>query len=103
MPLKIPMDWNVYMIECQDGSIYTGIAKDVAARYAQHAAGKGARYTRSHPPRRLLCTIPAPDQSAALKEEYRIKQLPPERKRQLAQIHASSIVHAVQPRHAHAR
>ena len=48
------MAWFVYLVECQDGSIYTGIAVDVDKRYAEHAAGKGARYTRSHPPRRLL-------------------------------------------------
>jgi putative endonuclease len=46
--------WYVYLIECRDGSVYTGIATDVARRHAEHAAGKGARYTRSHPPLRLL-------------------------------------------------
>jgi putative endonuclease len=63
------------MIECTDGSIYTGIAIDVAARYAAHTSGKGARYTRSHPPLRLLASIAYPDKSAALKAEYRIKRL----------------------------
>ena len=67
--------WNVYLIECRDGSIYTGIAIDVSARYAAHAAGKGARYTRAHPPARLLGTVEYPDRSSALKAEYRIKQL----------------------------
>ena len=45
--------WYLYLIECTDGSIYTGIAVEVAARYAAHVQGKGARYTRSHPPRQL--------------------------------------------------
>jgi putative endonuclease len=67
--------WTLYMIECLDGSIYTGIALDVAARYAAHAAGRGARYTRAHPPARLLASIEYPDHSSALKAEYRIKQL----------------------------
>ena len=67
--------WFIYLIECLDGSIYTGIALDVAARYALHASGKGARYTRSHPPARLLCTLEFPDRSTASKAEYRIKQL----------------------------
>lgn len=67
--------WTLYLIECVDGSIYTGIAIDVAARYATHAAGKGARYTRAHPPARLLATIAYPDHSSALKAEYRVKQL----------------------------
>lgn len=69
------MAWFLYLIECTDGSIYTGITVDVAARYAAHAAGKGARYTRSHPPLRLLATVEYPDRSAASKAEYRMKQL----------------------------
>ena len=67
--------WTLYLIECRDGSIYTGITIDVAARYAAHTAGKGARYTRAHPPARLLACIEYPDHSSALKAEYRIKQL----------------------------
>ena len=76
-PVKPTRDgaWTLYMIECLDGSIYTGITVDVAARYAAHAAGKGARYTRAHPPARLLATLDYPDHSSALKAEYRIKQL----------------------------
>lgn len=72
--------WFLYLIECQDGSIYTGIARDVAARYALHAQGKGARYTRSHPPARLLASLEFPDHSSALKAEYKIKQLKPKEK-----------------------
>ncbi|KRA19911.1 MULTISPECIES: GIY-YIG nuclease family protein [unclassified Lysobacter] len=75
--------WHVYLIECRDGSVYTGIAVDVDRRYAQHAAGKGARYTRSHPPLRLLNSFAYPDRSTALRAEYAIKQLSPERKRAL--------------------
>nr|WP_306673880.1 GIY-YIG nuclease family protein [Tahibacter caeni] len=72
------------MIECRGGSIYTGITNDVAARYDAHAAGKGARYTRSRPPQRLLAVFAMADKSAALCEERRIKQLSPARKRALA-------------------
>lgn len=67
--------WFVYLIECAGGSIYTGIAVDVAARYAMHASGKGAKYTRSHPPLRLLATIEQGSRSEASKMEYRVKQL----------------------------
>ena len=74
----------MYLIECADGSIYTGIAIDVAARYAAHARGQGARYTRAHPPARLLATQAFPDRSSASKAEYRIKQLKPAEKRLLA-------------------
>lgn len=77
------MAWFVYLIECKDRSIYTGIAIDVDARYAAHVRGKGARYTRSHPPRRLLAAIEYPDRSAASKAEYQIKRLFPRDKRAL--------------------
>jgi putative endonuclease len=69
------MGWFLYVIECRDGSLYTGIAVDPEARYAVHCAGKGARYTRSHPPRKLLVTVSFPDRSSASKEEYRVKQM----------------------------
>lgn len=74
--------WFLYLIECLDGSIYTGIAIDVAARFAAHASGKGARYTRTHPPARVLVSVEYPDRSSALKAEYRIKQLKPAAKRE---------------------
>ena len=77
------MAWFVYLIECVDGSVYTGVAVDVAKRYAVHAAGKGSRYMRSNPPARLLASFEYPDRSGALKAEYLIKQLSPEQKRQL--------------------
>lgn len=67
--------WFLYMIECQDGSIYTGITVNVTARYAVHKNGTGARYMRSHPPKRLLTIVDYPDRSAASKAEYAIKQL----------------------------
>jgi len=76
--------WFVYLIECADGSIYTGIAIDVEARYAAHKAGTGARYTRAHPPARLLGYEAHPDRSSASKAEYRIKQLTAAEKRLLA-------------------
>lgn len=83
--------WSVYLIECRDGSIYTGIAIDVAARYAAHLRGRGARYTRAHPPARLLASQPFPDRSSALKAEYRIKQLPAAEKRALAAMLAGQM------------
>ncbi len=80
------MAWFVYLIECRDGSIYTGIAVDVAARYAAHASGKGSRYMRAHPPVRLLAVFEYPDRSAASSAEYRIKQLSAREKRSLARM-----------------
>ncbi len=49
--------WFLYLIECADGALYTGIALDPAARYAQHQMGKGAKYTRANPPLRLIGTM----------------------------------------------
>lgn len=76
-------DWFVYLIECRDESLYTGIATDVDRRYALHVAGKGARYTRSHPPRRLLARFGFPDRATASRAEYAIKQLTAAQKRAL--------------------
>ena len=75
------MAWYLYMIECEDGSIYTGITVDVTARYSAHVSGKGARYTRSHPPRRLLCSVEYADRSTALKAEGQMKRLTASEKR----------------------
>jgi putative endonuclease len=73
----------VYLILCRSNAIYTGIALDVAARYAQHVAGTGARYTRANPPRRLLARFACPNQSAAGKLEAAIKRLSAAEKRKL--------------------
>ena len=73
--------WYLYLLECTDGSIYTGITVDVARRYAAHAAGRGARYTRSHPPLRLLASFEHADRSSASKAEYAMKQLSVSEKR----------------------
>lgn len=77
------MSWFVYLLECSNGSIYTGIAVDVAARFALHQQGKGARYTRSFPPLRVLHVMEYPDRSSASRAEYRIKQLSASQKRAL--------------------
>lgn len=84
-PLPAARPWFVYLIECRDGSVYTGITTDVAARYAVHVAGKGARYTRAHPPLRLLASEMHADRSAAARAEYRIKRLSPKEKRAYAE------------------
>ncbi len=86
------MSWYLYLLECIDGSLYTGITVDVPARYAAHAAGKGARYTRSRPPLRLLAVFEMADRSAALREEWRIKRLSAQGKRALAESQASTAV-----------
>ncbi len=76
-------DWWVYMLECADGTLYTGVARDVAARLAQHNAGRGARYTRGRRPVQLVRVEPAANRSAALRRECAIKRLPTAAKRAL--------------------
>lgn len=76
--------WAVYLIECADGRVYTGIARDPHTRYAKHLSGKGARFTRSNPPRALLGWVWVADKSAALRLEMAWKKLP--RKQRLAAL-----------------
>ncbi|MCS6509890.1 GIY-YIG nuclease family protein [Burkholderia thailandensis] len=78
------MSWYLYLIECADGSVYTGITTDVAARFAQHAQGKGARYTRARKPKAVLASFELADRSSASRAEYRVKRLTPMQKRALA-------------------
>lgn len=72
--------WHLYLLLCGDGSYYAGITTDVAARFQAHAAGKGARYTRSHPPLRVLGSRAYPDRASASRAEWQIKRLPRDRK-----------------------
>jgi putative endonuclease len=75
--------WYVYLLLCRNGAIYTGIARNVAARHAQHIAGTGARYTRANPPRRLLAKFACVNQSDACRMEAAIKKLAAVDKRKL--------------------
>lgn len=67
--------WWVYILRCADGTLYTGIAADVAKRAAAHNSGKGAKYTRGRRPVEVVYREAQPDQSAALRREYAIKRL----------------------------
>jgi putative endonuclease len=70
----------VYVVRCADDTLYTGIARDVAARIAQHDAGKGARYTRGRGPLALLAKMRCEGQGEALRVEARVKSLPRDEK-----------------------
>ena len=89
--------WFLYIIECADGSLYTGITVDLAARFKAHQEGRGARYMRLHSPARLLAAQAWPDRSAASKAEYRIKQLSAAEKRAYANRIASDQLAAAAP------
>jgi putative endonuclease len=66
--------WWLYVLECQGGILYTGIAKDVDARFAAHLSGTGAIFTRLNPPLRILAKLTMPTKSAALRAEFAFKQ-----------------------------
>ena len=67
--------YSVYLLSCADGTLYSGMAKDVQKRRLAHQSGKGAKYTRSRLPVTLCYVEACADKSAALKREYQIKQL----------------------------
>ncbi len=82
MPLKKP-EWSIYMVRCRDGSLYTGIATDVARRFADHQSGKGAKYLRGRGPLELAFKKRIGSRSLALKIERLIKRLPKDKKEEL--------------------
>jgi putative endonuclease len=69
------MSYWVYILECSDGSYYTGIAKDVGKRLAVHKNGKGSRYVASRLPFRLVYSQPQESKSDAIKREIAIKRM----------------------------
>ena len=71
------MNYWVYIVACDDGTLYTGIATDVARRLSEHNGDKanGARYTSARRPVRLVYQTAFANRADASKEEYRIKQL----------------------------
>ena len=75
MPKPATETWYLYIARCADGSLYTGIARDVNARIAAHDAGKGARYTRGRGPLTLCAVRRFRSKGAALSHEHAIKQL----------------------------
>lgn len=65
--------WYVYILLCEDGSLYTGSSNDPEARFEHHKIGKGGRYTRSHKPVRQVYLEQLNSKSEALKREIQIK------------------------------
>nr|WP_202613957.1 MULTISPECIES: GIY-YIG nuclease family protein [Halostella] len=73
----------MYVLECADGTYYTGYTTDVSRRVAEHDAGEGAKYTRGRTPVELVYSESFDSQSAAMSREYEIKQLTREEKERL--------------------
>jgi len=83
MKTKGGKDWTVYILRCGDGSLYTGISKDVRARVNQHREGRGATYTRSRLPVQLLYQQENMTHSEALIREAQIKAMPRSKKEEI--------------------
>ncbi|MGH8280976.1 MAG: GIY-YIG nuclease family protein [Gammaproteobacteria bacterium] len=78
--------YYVYLLECRGGRLYSGITTDVERRLEEHHGGKkGARFTRAHPPARLLASVKVATRSEALKLEAVLKGLKPLQKRHWAE------------------
>lgn len=69
------MTWYVYILECKDNTLYTGITNDLDARLKKHNLGTASKYTRSRVPVKLVYVEMAIDRSQASKREYELKQL----------------------------
>lgn len=76
-------DWRVYIVRCADGTLYTGIATDLAARIACHNSGKGAKYVRSRLPVEPVWSEKAKTRSEAQRREAEIKRWPKAKKERL--------------------
>lgn len=79
----------MYVVECVDHTLYTGITNNVDRRLGQHNAGRGAAYTAVRRPVKLLATWCFPDRSTALKAEYAFKKNSRQRKFKLIQAKSS--------------
>ena len=75
--------WFVYILQCSDGTLYTGITNDLERRIQMHSNGDGAKYTRGRGPLVLRYVEKIESYSSALRREYAIKQLPRNQKLKL--------------------
>ena len=75
-PAPPPSQYWLYLLECEGGVYYAGIAIDVEQRFFQHVFGLGARFTRAWPPVRVLAARQYPSKGDALRAELRLKALP---------------------------
>lgn len=78
--IKADRTWHIYLLQCADGTLYTGITVDPERREKCHNAGRGSRYTRTRLPVRLLASLALPSHAAAARLEKRIKKYTPQRK-----------------------
>ncbi|MBD3247594.1 GIY-YIG nuclease family protein [Candidatus Pacearchaeota archaeon] len=72
--------WHVYILECGDGSLYTGVTNNIKKRMKAHSNGKGSKYVSVKGFKKLLRSKECNNKSDACKQEYAIKQLPKSKK-----------------------
>lgn len=82
--------WYLYILRCGDGTLYTGIALDVQKRFAAHASGKGAKYTKGRGPLQLVYQEQCGAHGDALRRELEVKALPRQRKEELIEAYKNS-------------
>jgi len=82
------LNWTVYILQCADGTLYTGITNDLARRVAEHESGTGAKYTKGRGPLQLVYHESCEDRGLASKRENEIKAL--DRKAKLLLIAADT-------------
>lgn len=92
-PSCAAVSWQVYIILCSDGSLYTGITTNVERRLRQHAEGKGAKYFRGKEPLQVVYQEGGHTRSGASKREAQIKLLPRAKKLQLVKSSDNQILH----------
>lgn len=78
-------EWFVYVLQCSDGTLYTGITNNLERRIKIHNSGKGSKYTRSRIPCKILDFCEMPNKSCSLKAEIKIKKLKREKKLEILQ------------------
>lgn len=77
------MSWSVYILECKDGTLYTGITRCLKRRLKEHNEGKGARYTRGRCPLKLVYNETQPSRREAARRELAIKRMSRQEKMEL--------------------
>ncbi|TDU31762.1 putative endonuclease [Panacagrimonas perspica] len=80
--------WFVYLLLCRGDRLYAGVTPELAMRMRKHCSGTGARFTRSHPPERLLAAKSFASKAVAQSMEHQVKQLSAAQKRELASVWA---------------
>jgi predicted GIY-YIG superfamily endonuclease len=88
-------EWTVYILQCADGTLYTGVTSDLEQRILKHEKGTGAKYLRGRAPYELVFSETHPDRSSALKRELQIKSFGRTQKLALSKISPAQAVRQV--------